>query len=159
MRQQEGLDLDDIITWNLVRAARLTGRRLESRLVQHGLNPVTFGILAYLSVSSPITQADLARTVLIRPQSIAAVLDVLEDRELVRRVGSRSRGRRNPIELTESGRTLLEIAWPAVRTTNELGDLGLSAEESHRLNEILVKLLRASDGEPESPSPADLAAF
>lgn len=134
-------DLDRIITWSIVRAARLTGRRLDERLTEHQLNPVTFGILAYLAITSPMTQADLARSVLIRPQSIASVLEGLEARGLIRRVGPRARGRRNPIELTQSGRTQLERVWETVQQTNDLADLGLNPDESAQLNKLLLKLL------------------
>lgn len=135
-------DLNRIITWSIVRAARLTGRRLDERLADHQLNPVTFGILAYLAITSPMTQADLARSVLIRPQSIAAVLEGLEERDLLRRVGPRTRGRRNPIELTNKGRTKLEAVWQTVEQTNDLTDLGLNRDESAQLNRLLLKLLR-----------------
>jgi DNA-binding MarR family transcriptional regulator len=139
----EAKDLDEIVTWSLVRAARLCARRLDERLDQHGLNPVTFGVLAHLAVTSPMTQADLARAVLIRPQSIAAVLDGLEELGLIRRAGGRARGRRNPVVLTDDGRTMLGTVWTTVTATNDLSDQGLSPDETAQLNRLLLRLVHA----------------
>jgi DNA-binding MarR family transcriptional regulator len=134
-------DLDAILTWNLVRAARLTARRLSDRLAEFDLNPVTFGVLAHLAVTSPMTQADLARAVLIRPQSIAALLEGLEQRDLVRREGDRARGRRNPVVLTDEGHALLDRIWDIVTATNDLSEDGFDAEETLELNRLLRKLV------------------
>jgi DNA-binding MarR family transcriptional regulator len=136
-------DLDEILTWNLVRAARLTARRMSKRLVEFDLNPVTFGVLAQLSVASPMTQADLARAVLIRPQSIATLLEGLEQRDLIRREGDRTRGRRNPVVLTDAGHALLDRAWDTVIETNDLSGDGFDPEETIELNRLLRKLVRA----------------
>jgi DNA-binding MarR family transcriptional regulator len=134
-------DLDEILTWNLVRAARLTARRLTDRLAEFDLNPVTFGVLAQLAVTSPMTQADLARAVLIRPQSIATLLEGLEHRDLIRREGDRSRGRRNPVVLTDDGHMLLDDVWDTVMATNDLSGDGLNSQETLELNRLLRKLV------------------
>jgi DNA-binding MarR family transcriptional regulator len=136
-------DLDEILTWNLVRAARFTARRLSDRLAEFDLNPVTFGVLAHLAVTSPMTQADLARAVLIRPQSIATLLEGLEQRGLVSREGDRARGRRNPVVLTNEGQALLDKAWDTVTATNDLSEDGFDAEETLELNRLLRKLVHA----------------
>ncbi len=82
-------DLDGVLTWNLVRVARSCGLRLAAPLADHGLHPVHFGVLAHLVTAPEMTQADLARAVLQRPQSIAPLLDGLEGRGLIRRTGTR----------------------------------------------------------------------
>ncbi len=73
-----------------------------------------------------MTQADLARSVLVRPQSIAPLLDGLEERGLIRRMGDRARGRRNPVQITDSGRGALTTVWDIALTTNDLSDAGLT---------------------------------
>ena len=42
-------ELDDVLTWNIVRVARFVGNRLAARLADHRLNPIQFGVLAFLS--------------------------------------------------------------------------------------------------------------
>ncbi len=144
--------LDEVLTWNLVRVARFAGQRLAERLAGHGLHPVHFGVLAHLVVAPgrEMTQADIARAVLQRPQSIAPLLDGLEERGLIRRTGDRARGRRNPVQITDDGRRALDAVWDIALSTNDLGDAGLTAQESAELNRLLLKLVRATQGRQDT---------
>jgi DNA-binding MarR family transcriptional regulator len=126
--------------------ARFAGQRLAERLAGHGLHPVHFGVLAHLVLAPEMTQADIARAVLQRPQSIAPLLDGLEERGLIRRTGDRARGRRNPVQITDDGRHALDAVWDIALSTNDLGDAGLTAQESVELNRLLLKLVRATQG-------------
>lgn len=137
-------ELDAVLTWNVVRVARFVGQRLAERLADHGLNPVHFGVLAYLAIAPEMTQADLARAVLVRPQSIAPLIDGLEERGLTRRTGDRARGRRNPVQITDDGRRALDAVWDIALSANDLSDAGLTAPESAELNRLLLKVVRAT---------------
>lgn len=141
-------ELDGVLTWSVVRVARFTGQRLAERLAAHGLNPVHFGVLAYLVIAPDMTQADLARTVLVRPQSIAPLLDGLEQRGLIRRTGDRSRGRRNPVQITDDGRRAFDAVWEIALSTNDLSDAGLTTQESAELNRLLLKIIHTTRGTP-----------
>lgn len=140
--------LDGLVTWTLIRAAHAAERRLTVLFAEHGLTPVQFGVLAHLATGRAVTSAELAREVLVRPQSIAAIVDGLVGRGLVVRVGERTRGRRNPIELSGAGHALLEQVWPVVRAANEPGALALDATTTTELNRTLHHLLR-QDGPVE----------
>jgi len=139
-------ELDEVVTWNAVRAARFLGQRLSERLAAQQLHPVQFGVLAQLDIVGAMSQADLARAVQLRPQSVAPLLDGLERRELLRRTGDRARGRRNPVEITGRGRAALQAAWTIATTSNDLGDAGLTTTESAELNRLLLKVVGASRG-------------
>ncbi len=138
--------LDQVVTWNVVRAARFLGQRLSEHLSAQELNPVHFGVLAQLDIAGEMSQADLARAVLLRPQSIAAVLDGLQGRGLLHRTGDRARGRRNPVRITEAGRDALQAAWAVAVGSNDLRDAGLSDAEAGDLNALLLKVVAASRG-------------
>jgi DNA-binding MarR family transcriptional regulator len=139
-RTDEPADLDGIVTWNVVRVARFVGNRLADRMSGLQLNPIHFGVLAFLAQEGAMTTAEIARNVLLRPQSVAPMLDGLAERDLVRRVGPRERGRRNPVEITEAGRGLLDGAWVIAVDANDLSDAGLSRDESAELNRLLLKI-------------------
>ena len=139
-------ELDAVLTWNVVRVARFAGQRLAERLSEHGLNPIHFGVLAYLAIAPEMTQADLARSVLVRPQSVAPLLDGLEKRGLIQRTGDRARGRRNPVRLTEAGHEALDTIWDVALSTNDLTDAGLTAPEGAELNRLLLKIVHATQG-------------
>ena len=139
-------ELDRVVTWNVVRVARFLGQRLSERLAVQDLHPVHFGVLAQLDITGPMSQADLARAVLLRPQSIAPMLDGLERRGLLERTGTRARGRRNPVQITDAGRGALESAWAVAASSNDMRDAGLTAEEADDLNRLLLKVVGASRG-------------
>lgn len=142
-------DLDQVLTWNLVRVSRFVGNRMAVRLAGHGLNPIHFGVLAYLVIAPEMTSADIARAVLVRPQSMSPLLDGLEERGLIRRTGARSRGRRNPVQITNAGRQALDDAWDIALSTNDLSDAGLTKHESADLNRLLLKIIQATQHSPQ----------
>ena len=115
-------------------------------------------MLAQLDITGPMSQADLARAVLLRPQSIAPMLDGLQERGLLQRTGERARGRRNPVHITEAGRRALAEAWAVTATSNDLRDAGLSAAESDDLNRLLLKVVDASRGKLTDESAWDWPA-
>ncbi|GAB3228308.1 hypothetical protein GCM10027586_14080 [Kineococcus gypseus] len=148
-------ELDQVVTWNVVRVARFLGQRLSERLAAQELHPVQFGVLAQLDIAGAVSQADLARAVHLRPQSVAPLLDGLERRGLLARTGDRVRGRRNPVEITDAGRAVLRAAWAIATSSNDLGDAGLSAAESSELNGLLLKVVDASRGAFDDESAWD----
>ena len=113
-------DLDGIVAWNLVRAARHAERVMTDALSGHALTPVQFGVLAQLAVDGALTPAALARELGVRPQSAATLVEGMEERGLVHRPGTRGRGRASPVQLTEQGATLLEVVWGPVLDTNDV---------------------------------------
>ncbi|GAA0293559.1 MarR family transcriptional regulator [Kineococcus aurantiacus] len=137
-------DIDALVTWSLIRAAHRAERELTALFAAHGLSPVQFGVLSHLATGTEFTQAQLARAVLVRPQSISGVLDGMVARGLVTRDAERSKGRRNPLALTAAGRDLLAAVWPAVREANRPERLGMSAAEVSALNDVLLRMV---DGE------------
>lgn len=139
-----GNDLDDILTWNMVRAARFVGHRLADRLSGHRLNPIQFGVLAFLEQQDEMTSAEIARAVLLRPQSVAPLLDGLEERGLISRRGTRARGHRNPVTMTDEGRRLFEEAREIALAANDLDDATLTDAESAELNRLLLKIVRSA---------------
>ena len=140
--------LDAVLAWNFLRTARFVGNRMAARLADHDLNPIHFGVLAFLATVPQMTTSEVARAVFIRPQSMTPLLDELEGRGLIHRAGARTRGRRNPVQITEDGRRTLHAVWPIALASNDLSDSGLTAEESVRLNQLLLKILRATHGDP-----------
>jgi DNA-binding MarR family transcriptional regulator len=126
--------------WNLVRTAHVVGLRFTELFGALDLTPTTFAILMTLAENEGLTQAELARRVLVRPQSIAALVHGLVEQGFVAREGPGGRGRRAGITLTPAGRDALDRAWPAVRAFNEPAALGLTPAQVAMLEEILDRL-------------------
>lgn len=111
-------DIDSIAAWTVIRAARELARMLEIELGPMGISPVEFGVLAQLAAADVLSQADLARAVGVRPQSMTGLVAGLTARSLIVRGAEEGRGRHSRIGLTDKGRTLLAEAWPVVNASN-----------------------------------------
>jgi DNA-binding MarR family transcriptional regulator len=112
-------DIDSIAAWTVIRAARELARMLEVELAPLGLTPVEFGVLAQLAAADGLSQADLARAVGVRPQSMTALVTGLVARGSIARGAASGRGRHSRIGLTDAGRDLLARAWPLVAASND----------------------------------------
>ncbi|WP_300013045.1 MarR family winged helix-turn-helix transcriptional regulator [Pseudonocardia sp.] len=128
--------------WTLVQAAHVVARGFTAVFAEVGLTPSQFGVLAYLADDDGLTQAELARRVLVRPQSLGELVGPLLERGLVRRDGPGGRGRRSAIVITDEGRAVMAAALPGVRAFNAPGSLGLTAEQLRELDELLHIVLR-----------------
>ncbi|MGU3409061.1 MarR family winged helix-turn-helix transcriptional regulator [Microbacterium sp. M1A1_1b] len=134
--------LDAILGWNAVKVARLIGAQITSSLAEQDLSLVQFGVLSTLaSGDEPLTTAEIARAVFVRPQTMAEVLDGMERRALISRLGTRARGRRNPVVITDTGRSAFDQAYAIALRTNDLSGFGLTPDDSRRLNALLTSVI------------------
>lgn len=127
-----------VVLWELVQTAHLAERRFAEVFAQHGLSSAQYGVLASLADGDDLSQADLARAVLVRPQSIARVVSTMVDAGLVTRDGVGGRGRRTGLGLTPRGRSTFEAVRPAARAVSRPAAVGLTPDEAA----VLLDLLR-----------------
>lgn len=134
-------DIDAVVGWTVIRAARRAARILALTLKNHDLTPVEFGVLAQLAAAhGELTQAEVARAVEVRPQSVAPVIDGLSRRGLLHREGARGRGRSGRLVLSDAGAALLRAAFPDVLATNP-GFAPPGTGQSDPVNEALLHFL------------------
>jgi DNA-binding MarR family transcriptional regulator len=130
---------DEFLEYGVVRAAALLEARFRAALRPEGLTPHQFSVLVLVYAHPDSNPAELARRVLMTPQSIGMVIEHLEGRGLIKRRGTRKRGTPTQISLTAIGRRTLASAWRVVahldaETRNNLGaDYGTALEIIQRL--------------------------
>jgi DNA-binding MarR family transcriptional regulator len=129
--------------WTLIQAANVVSRGFTAVFAEFGLTPTQFGVLAYLAEGDGLTQAELARRVLVRPQSLGELVAPLLERGLVHRDGPGGRGRRSGLTLTGDGAALLQRALPRVQEFHAPASSGLDAPDLVRLEELLQRVLAA----------------
>ncbi|KAA0016500.1 MarR family winged helix-turn-helix transcriptional regulator [Antrihabitans cavernicola] len=134
-------DLAALPAWTLVQAYHAVAQGFGEIFAEHRLTPVQFGVLAQLAATPGLTQSQLARRVLIRPQSMGELIGTLVERGLLERHGPGGRGRPVPVTLTDQGRRTLASAGDSVRAFNQPSALGMSADEAATLNALLHKLI------------------
>ncbi len=124
----------------IFRLARASAWRLGRSLSDSGLRWPEFAVLHHLEAQGPITQRELATALRIQPSNLVALLDQLEERELLVRAPDPADRRRHRVELTAAGRRAVKRARHATRRA-EGEMLGpLSAEERRQLKMLLVRL-------------------
>lgn len=144
----------DVPLWELVQTAHLATRRFTEVFAAAGLSPAEFGVLASLADGDDLSQADLARAVLVRPQSMHRLVTDMVQRGLVLRTGPGGRGRRTGLTSTPAGSRALAQARPAAYAINEPEALGLSDPEAAELVRLLAVLRDHLTAEPDQ-SPAE----
>lgn len=127
----------DVPLWELIQTSWVVSRGFTEVFAEVGLSPGQFGTLASLAEQDGLTQAELARQLMMRPQSVGELVGSLLDRGLVRRQGPSGRGHRAGLTLTELGGETLRRAWPGVHAFNAPDAIGLSAEETETLTRLL----------------------
>lgn len=139
--------IEQFLAWRLVRTGREVERALTDSIAEHDLTTTQFGVLSLLATGADLTQSDLARAVLVRPQSVGPLIASLTERGLIARRGPGGRGRRAYFDLTATGQHLIEHAWPQVTTVHSSARLGLDPGDARTLDRLLHTIESAA-GEP-----------
>jgi DNA-binding MarR family transcriptional regulator len=139
---------DASLGWTVVRLAHVLARRFEAAMRPLGLTATQFGILATIAAEPGIGSGQLARRVLVTPQSVGELVTTLEAAGLVKRDRSGGRGRRAGIDLTPHGRAVLNTASHTAATLDNPAVFDLSPQEAATLNALLHRALRAQQQTP-----------
>lgn len=105
--------------------------------------------------SMPISR--LAKGLIVEPSTVTGVVDRLEQKGLVRRTRQGTDRRVVTIELTQTGRTLAEMAPPSVPGFLRIGMNEISEQEATAIADALatlVEMLRRHGVLPQEPEPA-----
>ncbi|WP_299051227.1 MarR family transcriptional regulator [uncultured Nocardioides sp.] len=142
----------DLVLWRLVQTAHLARQRFEDAFAAEGLTGSQFGVLAALADGDDLTSAELARAILVRPQSMTALVRQLESAGLVERAGPGGRGRATPVRLTTSGRERLARGYAVVASLHAPSVTGLDTSAADRLAALLTTV-HASLEDADEPDP------
>jgi DNA-binding MarR family transcriptional regulator len=135
------LDPEEQLGYLLARVADQIGRDWSAALREEGINPRQFSMLAWLAREPGLGQAELARRVLMTPQSASESVAALLKAGLVGRK-SGGAGLKAEVRLTRTGRALLRRAYPIAEATNRRGFRALTTQERTNLARLLQKVLR-----------------
>lgn len=104
------------------------------------LTPPDAGIMRLLNLSPGISQQELARRLGMHASRLVAVIDAMEERELVVREANLSDRRLYSLQLSEAGRAALNAIARIAREHDERFCAGLSEDERSQLRGLLEKL-------------------
>ena len=130
---------DSLVLWELVQTAHLATLAFRDTFGAFGLTPTQFGVLSHLADGDDLTKAQLARAVLVSPQSMDPIIDALLASGDVVRDGPPRRGRAAAIRITDAGLAHLAAVRPAVEELNSPTTLGLATDDVP----LLIRQLQA----------------
>jgi DNA-binding MarR family transcriptional regulator len=127
-----------------LRLAELAWRKnLEGPLRELGLTLPQYSTLRALQQAPGASSAELARSALVTPQSMNALVLQLEQAQLITRTTSTTNLRVLNAELTPSGKTLLTKASRLVRRLESVAVTDLSESEHRQLLDLLTRCTAA----------------
>lgn len=137
----ERRDPDQFLGYTIVRLAAAMQARIELAMRQElGLGVRQFGALAHLARNPGMGSGELARLLLVKPQSMGPLVDGLAERGLLVRSHA-ARGHKRRTELTQSGRSMLERGYAVADRLAIEDAAGLTREDAARLNVTLLAIL------------------
>lgn len=120
---------EDLVLWELVQTAHLATRVFRDLFATVGLTPTQFGVLACLADGDDFTKAQLARALMVRPQSMDPLIEALLREGFVERDGTPRRGRAAGIAITTTGLERLARIRPQVSEINTAERIGVDAAQ------------------------------
>jgi DNA-binding MarR family transcriptional regulator len=126
----------------LAMAGAESRRRWVEWLAEWDLRPSHYSALMVLGERGAVSQQELGGMIGVDPRNLVPVIDVLERQRLVERRPHASDRRRNALDLTQAGRSLLKMLSASGRTLENEMLSGLDANEQATLQKLLLKLVR-----------------
>jgi DNA-binding MarR family transcriptional regulator len=132
---------DSFVGYSVVRLAHVLQRRFERALAKEQLSARQFGALSILAQSPATASAEIARAVLITPQSMSALVATLEERGLIERDRTSINGARAEVRITQEGNAVLRRAYAVVKREDDRLAALIGRERLTRLNADALHLL------------------
>ena len=116
---------------------------LEEKLMDLDLTPSQYTTLSMLAANGETSSSDLARRVLVTPQSMSEMIKALDRKGLIKRRESEVNRKVLDIALSPAGRALLEKAEARVDALEAAMFAAIAPDELNALRDRLVTVLAA----------------
>jgi DNA-binding MarR family transcriptional regulator len=113
-------------------------------LIPFGLSPSEYGVLDHISANPGVSNAELARYLLITPQALGRLTRKITDAGYVTSSSSHHK-RRQPLTVTPAGQALHTLARPSIEDALQRLFAGLSRGEQQQLGALLQNVADVGD--------------
>jgi DNA-binding MarR family transcriptional regulator len=142
------------IAMALRRAYLAMHRRTEAAIAGHGVTADQFVLLDALAGGDAVTQREVARRTGSDPNTVRAMLLLLEKRGLVARPPHPTDGRARAVALTPAGRRKYRTLWAASEAVRSELTEAVASDTPERVIELLDRLTRVlAPAGPRKPTP------
>lgn len=133
--------LNDSVGWLLNNAARLSARRLSTKLAGHNVTPPQWGVLVALWEQDGLSLSELAKRSFFDGPTMTGIVDRLEKGGLVERRRDSTDRRVISVYLTLEGRELQSRLPALSEEANQDAVAGIPPEEVERFLDTLRKVI------------------
>jgi DNA-binding MarR family transcriptional regulator len=122
-------------------------RRTDALMAQSGVTADQFVVLAVLAEGDALTQSDLASRTLCDPNTLRAMLVLLERRQLIERYPHPSDARARSVSLTKRGQSVFQQLWRKSEALRERLLAAFTPDEAMSLVALLQRLKSSMETE------------
>ena len=132
--------LPELVGYHLRRAQVAVFQDFAREMASFSVTPGQFGVLQVIAANPGLSQSELAKAIGVDRSTVVAVIDRLEQQELVVRARSPTDRRTHALQLSQAGARLVEELAARVRRHEDRIAAALSPRERSRLIELLKKI-------------------
>ena len=132
--------LPDLVGYHLRRAQVAVFQDFAREMAAFSVTPGQFGVLQVIAANSGLSQSELAKAIGVDRSTVVAVIDRLEEQDLVVRAQSPTDRRSHALRLSENGVRVVEELVVRVRRHEKRIAAALSPRDRTRLIELLKKI-------------------
>lgn len=133
-------DFEESIGYWLTMATQTWHRALNEQLAPYGITYRQSHVLGWLMLEGELTQAELARKMMIEPPTLVRILDRMESLGWICRQDCPADRRRKLIRLTDAAEPVWQKIVSCARTVRLVAGRGLSADEQYVLKDLLRRV-------------------
>jgi MarR family transcriptional regulator for hemolysin len=146
-------DFDESIGYWLHVTTQAWQRVMIDKLAPDGITYRQMHVIGWLKFAGELSQAELARNMMIEPPTLVRILDRMEAAGLLRRIDDPDDRRRRILRLTARAEPLWERIANCARELRASAATGLSPAEVAQLKQLLRKVHANLGAEEMVPQP------
>lgn len=133
-------DFEESVGYWLTQATQSFHRALNERLAPHGITYRQSHVIGWLMLEGEMTQAELARRMMIEPPTLVRILDRMEALGWISRQDCPADRRRKLIRVTDAAEPAWDKIVSCAKQVRQVVGRGLSADEQYVLKDLLRRL-------------------
>lgn len=133
-------DFEESIGYWLTIATHAWHRALNERLAPHGITHRQTHVIGWLMLEGELTQAELARKMMIEPPTLVRILDRMESLGWIIRQDCPADRRRKLIRLSDAAEPVWQQIASCAQTVRQVAGRGLTSDEQYVLKDLLRRV-------------------
>jgi len=146
-------DFEESLGYWLTVTTQALHRRLAEELAPDGITYRQTHVIGWLKLRGELSQADLARLMMIEPPTLVRILDRMEQAGWIRRTGDPTDRRRRIVQLAPKAEPIWDRIADRARALREAAAAGLTPAEVNQLKRLLRRVHANLGAEESLPQP------